>query len=103
MDTYEGRARLEWWANRSTSLGGFDVRVTACATDSGWTCEAILDGPLSAEHQEVFHVLMQADPVFTLCFDEGSEILVDVADVAAAGDGGRLAFTVCELAESGSP
>ncbi|MFD5149290.1 hypothetical protein [Streptomyces sp. NPDC058401] len=99
MDTYQGCARLEWWANRSMSLGGFDVRVTARATGSDWTCEAILEGPLSADDQEVFDFLMQADPVFTLHFDEGSEILVNVA-MAMAGDGGRLALTVYEPAES---
>ncbi|MFF0740484.1 hypothetical protein ACFYVL_08775 [Streptomyces sp. NPDC004111] len=100
MDTYEGRARLEWWANRSTILGGFDVRVTACAAGSDWTCEAILDGPLSADQQEVFDLLMQADPVFTLHFDEGSEILVNVA---AARGGGRLALTVYEPTASVGP
>lgn len=73
------------------------MRVTARATGSDWTCEAILEGPLSVDDQEVFNFLMQADPVFTLHFDEGSAILVNVA---MAGDGGRLALTVYEPAES---
>lgn len=100
MDTHEGGARLEGWANRSTSRGRFDVRVTARATDGGRPVRSDLDGPHSADHHEVFDGLMQADPVFTLCCDEGSGILVDVA---VAGDGGRLALPVCEPAESGSP
>ncbi|MEU1784173.1 hypothetical protein ABZ545_32560 [Streptomyces abikoensis] len=97
MDTHEGLARLEWWVNHSTSLGGFDVRVMACATSGSWTYDAVLDGPLPEEHQEVFDLLMQADPVFTLHFDEGSEIVVHVASV---GDGSRLALTAYEQAES---
>ncbi|GAA0416859.1 hypothetical protein [Streptomyces luteireticuli] len=96
MDTYEGSARLEWWANRSTSPGGYDVRVTACATRSGWTCDAVLEGPLPEDHQEGFGGLMQIDPVFTLRFDEGGEILVNVV---TAGHGGRLALTAHEPAE----
>ncbi|MFC4516357.1 hypothetical protein [Streptomyces ehimensis] len=96
MDTYEGLARLEWWVNRSTSLGGFDVHVTARATSSGWTCDAVFPGPLPEDHREAFDLLMQADPIFTLHFDEGSEILVHVASVR---DGGHLALTAYEQAE----
>ncbi|MGW1196984.1 hypothetical protein ACWD4B_14285 [Streptomyces sp. NPDC002536] len=97
MDTYEGPAGLEWQANRSTILGGFNVSVTACATGSGWTCDAVLEDPLPEDHQESFDVLVQVDPVFTLRFDEGSEILVNVV---TAEHGGRLTLTAYESAES---
>ncbi|MCD9194771.1 hypothetical protein [Streptomyces albireticuli] len=95
MDAHEGPARLEWWGNSSTSLGGFDVRVTVRAVDGDWTCDAILDGPPPEEHREVFDALMGADPVFTLRFDGDAGILVDVASV---GNGDRLVLTAHEQA-----
>ncbi|UQI45604.1 hypothetical protein M1P56_15215 [Streptomyces sp. HU2014] len=69
--------------------------MTARAADGEWTCDAVLDGPLPEERQEVFDALVQADPVFTLHFGEGGEILVDVV---AAGDGARLVLTAHEPA-----
>ena len=37
MESYEGNAALEWWANRSSCLGGFGIRVTiTTGSDSGW-------------------------------------------------------------------
>jgi hypothetical protein len=90
---------LEWRANRSTCLGRLGVRVTVRVTGNDWTCDAILDPPLSAEDQEGFDLLMELDPLFTLCFDEGSTFQVNVV---AAGDDGRLILTACqaEAAES---
>ncbi|MEZ0091781.1 hypothetical protein [Streptacidiphilus sp. EB129] len=97
MDSYQGAATLEWWADGSTCLGEFDVQVSVCVADGNWACEAEL-GPerLSDGHREVFDLLMDLDPVFTLRFDEGTEILVNVL---RAGDGQRLALTVYEPAE----
>ncbi|GLW59554.1 hypothetical protein [Kitasatospora phosalacinea] len=97
MDSYEGPARLEWWANGSTCLGEFDVQVSIRPADDNWVCDALL-GPelLSDDRREVFDRLMDLDPVFTLRFHEGSEILVNVVK---ARDGERLAVTVCESAE----
>ncbi|MEU2788952.1 hypothetical protein [Streptomyces sp. NPDC007100] len=96
MDTYEGIATLEWWANRSTSLGGFDVRVTISATNDNWTCDATHVTPLTNDDQDVFDTLMQLDPVFTLHFDETNQILVNVAPTK---DTDHLTLTAYEPAE----
>ncbi|WP_051778780.1 hypothetical protein [Kitasatospora phosalacinea] len=67
------------------------------AADGNWVCDAVL-GPelLSDDLREVFDLLMDLDPVFTLRFHEGSEILVNAVK---ARDGERMAITVCESAE----
>ncbi|MFD3499387.1 hypothetical protein ACFWWT_30235 [Streptomyces sp. NPDC058676] len=90
MNIHEGTATLEWWANRSTCLSRLGVRVTVRVTGSEWTCDAILDPPVSAEDREGFDFLMELDPLFTLRFDEGSTFLVNVV---AAGTDGRLILT----------
>lgn len=90
MDSYEGTATLEWWANRSTCLGRFGVRVVVRITGNDWTCDAISEPPLSAEDQESFDFLMELDPLFTLHLDEESMPLVKVV---AAGADGRLFLT----------
>ncbi|MFB7288788.1 hypothetical protein [Actinacidiphila glaucinigra] len=97
MDSHVGAATLEWWANRSTCLGSFDVRVEVGVTGSVWTCGARLSDPLHGERKEVFDFLMALDPVFTLRFDARSSLLVDVA---VAGEGGRLVLTAYEAEES---
>ncbi|MFD0355231.1 hypothetical protein ACFVHW_16055 [Streptomyces sp. NPDC127110] len=91
MDSYQGTATLEWWANESTCLGEFDVQVSVCVVGDDWVCDAML-GPerLSDDHREVFDLLLDLDSVFTLRFDESSEILVNVVRV---GDSGHLALT----------
>jgi hypothetical protein len=97
MDSYQGAATLEWWANGSTCLGEFDVQVHVCVTDGNWACDAELDPErLSDDHCEVLDLLMGLDPVFTLRFDEGSEILVNVL---RAGDSRRLTLTAYEPTE----
>lgn len=99
MDSYEGTATLEWWANRSTCLGRLGVRVAVRVTGNDWTCDAVLEPPLSAEDQENFDFLMKLDPLFTLRLDEGSMLLVNVA---AAGEDGRLILTAYETEEAES-
>ncbi|MFJ8212156.1 hypothetical protein [Streptomyces sp. NPDC096033] len=91
MDSYQGAATLEWWASKSTCLGAFDVQVSVSVADDDWVCDATL-GPerLSDDHREVFDLLMDLDPVFTLRFDETNEILVNVVRVA---DSEHLALT----------
>lgn len=91
MDSYQGTATLEWWASESTCLGEFDVQVSVCVVGDDWVCDAML-GPerLSDDHREVFDLLLDLDSVFTLRFDESSEILVNVVRV---GDSGHLALT----------
>ncbi|MFC1408575.1 hypothetical protein ACEZCY_04680 [Streptacidiphilus sp. N1-12] len=106
MDSWEGAAELEWWANRITCLDGIGVRVTVCVSGDDWTCDAVFDPPLSRDAQEGFDFLMELDPLFTLRFDEegtmpteirsfdgGSTILVDVS---VTEDQGRLSLAAFE-------
>jgi hypothetical protein len=70
------------------------VRVAVRVTGNGWTCEAIVEPPLSAEDRDSFDFLMKLDPLFTLRFDEENALLVNVA----AGDDGRLVLTAYQAA-----
>ncbi|MFI0939705.1 hypothetical protein [Streptomyces sp. NPDC021020] len=98
MDNFEGTATLEWWANRSTCLARLGVRVTARATGNNWTCDAVLEPPLTAEERENFDFLTALDPLFTLRFGEDGMLHVHVA--AAEGDGRlTLAAYQAEAAE----
>ncbi|WP_370093309.1 hypothetical protein [Streptacidiphilus sp. MAP12-20] len=96
MDSWAGIATLEWWANRSTCLGTFGARATIRVTAADWMSAAVLDPPLSDDDREVFGLLMDLDPVFTLRFEEGSTLLVNVVDGHEEG----LALTAYE-AEAG--
>ncbi|MFG1810111.1 hypothetical protein [Streptomyces sp. NPDC049040] len=100
MDSHEGTAALEWWANSSTCLARTDVRVVVRVTGDDWTCGARFELPLSAEDREGFDFLMVLDPVFTLRFDDGSMLHVDV--VMAGDEDGRLLLTACQAA-AGEP
>ena len=42
MDQYEGRGRLDWWANSSTLLGSAEVTVVITASDTEWNARAQL-------------------------------------------------------------
>lgn len=99
MDSYEGTATLEWWANRSTCLGRFGVRVEVGVTGSGWTCGAALEPSLTGEDRESFDFLMALDPLFTLRFDEETVLHVNVA-VTEDGGGLTLAAYEAEAAEA---
>ncbi|WP_225844896.1 hypothetical protein [Streptomyces sp. HPF1205] len=90
MDSYEGTATLEWWANQSTCLARFGVRVAVGVTGNDWTCDATFEPSLTGEDQEGFDFLMALDPLFTLRFDEESMLHVNVV---AAADDGRLTLT----------
>ncbi|MFI6703843.1 hypothetical protein ACIBJC_33735 [Streptomyces sp. NPDC050509] len=90
MDSYEGTATLEWWANRSTCLSRFGVRVAVRVADNHWTCNANLEPLLSAESRESFTFLMQLDPHFTLRFDDDGTLLVNVVETGVEG---RLILT----------
>lgn len=63
------------------------MRVAVRATGDDWSCEAVLGPPLSDEDREGFEFLVKLEPLFTLCFDEESMLLVHVV---AAADDGRL-------------
>jgi hypothetical protein len=79
VDSYEGTAALEWWANGSTCLGRFRVSVAVRVSEGSWTCEAVFEPPLSVEDRETFDSLTQLDPHFLLRFDDGAAALpVDV-------------------------
>ncbi|WP_186768009.1 hypothetical protein [Streptomyces qinzhouensis] len=98
MDSFQGTATLDWWANGSLRLGGYEVQVTVGVAGDEWACEAAFGPePRSDEDREGFDFLMDLDPVFTLRFDEGSEILVNVR---RTGDAGRLVLTAFEASES---
>ncbi|MEU9131512.1 hypothetical protein AB0D08_25965 [Kitasatospora sp. NPDC048540] len=92
MDTYHGTGTLEWWANRSTCLGGYEVDLDIRVDEGGWTCAAALPAALTEDEREGFAFLMALDPVFTLRLEDGSSILVDVE---ADGDARRLGLSVC--------
>jgi len=49
MDTYEGPARLEWWANPATCLGSIDVRVLVVSDEAGWRVSAAVASPMTSE------------------------------------------------------
>ncbi|MFJ9026785.1 hypothetical protein ACIRPU_43685 [Streptomyces sp. NPDC102259] len=98
MDSYEGSAALEWWANRSTCLGRFRVRVVVRSGDA-WTCEASPESPLGAEDRESFDFLMELDPCFPLRFDDTSALLVDVVEAGAE----RLILTAAETVSVQTP
>ncbi|MFE7268280.1 hypothetical protein ACFU9B_40825 [Streptomyces sp. NPDC057592] len=85
MDSYEGTATLEWWANQSTCLSRLGVRVAVRVVGNHWTCNADFEPLLPAGKRENFTILRQLDPHFTLRFDEESTLLVNVAEAGAQG------------------
>jgi hypothetical protein len=91
MDRYEGPARLEWWANRSTCLGSVDVELTVAVDAAGWQVSAAFASQLDEDEQEGWSFLMDLDPYFTLRLleDEGATIDVGVVE----GADGRLTLT----------
>ncbi|MEU6852626.1 hypothetical protein ABZ901_22215 [Actinacidiphila alni] len=95
MDSYEGTAALEWWANRSTCLGEFTVRVAIRVSGDDWTCAAHLEPPLSAEDRESFDFLMELEPVFLLRLDDDGALPVTVA-AAPSGEATHLVLTAFE-------
>ena len=78
MDTYEGAAHLEWWANRSTCLCSASVRVVVLSDDSGWHVSATLAPPLTAEEREGWMFLVALSPYFTLRFADDKDATIDV-------------------------
>lgn len=80
MDRYEGPARLEWWANRSTCFGSVDVELSVTAGADGWHASTVFAAPLDDDDREGWSFLMDLSPYFTLRLleDEGSTIDVKV-------------------------
>ncbi|MBM9504568.1 hypothetical protein [Actinacidiphila acididurans] len=100
MDSYQGLATLEWWANGSTCLFDLAVRVEVRVTGADWRCSAFPAEPLSAVAVEAFDFLMALDPVFTLRFEDDGTIVVH-----AMAEDERLTLTLSEPAtgQAGRP
>lgn len=78
MDTYEGAARLEWWANRATCLCSANVHVVIVRDDSGWHVSATFVTPLTSEEREGWTFLIALSPYYTLRFDDDEDATIDV-------------------------
>jgi hypothetical protein len=91
MDRYEGPARLEWWANRSTCLGSAEVELSVTTDACGWHASAAFAWQLDSDEREGRSFLMALDPHFTLRLlkDEGATIEVGVEEEPD----GRLTLT----------
>ncbi|MFD0691406.1 hypothetical protein [Actinomadura fibrosa] len=86
MDTYEGAARLEWWANRHTCLCSVNVHVVIVSDASGWRISATLIPPLTGEERESWMFLVALSPYFTLRFDDDENATINVR-VEEPGEG----------------
>lgn len=91
MDSYEGPARLEWWANRSTCLGSAEVELSVTADDCGWHTSAAFAWQLDSDELEGWSFLMALDPHFTLRLLEDRSATIEVG-VEEKPDG-RLKLT----------
>lgn len=78
MDTYEGGARLEWWANRNTCLCSLDVHVVIVSDDAGCRVSATFASPPTAEEREGWTFLLALSPYWTLRFDADEDTAIDV-------------------------
>jgi hypothetical protein len=93
MDRYDGRAALEWWANRSTCLGSLDVHLTTTVVSSNWSATATALRPWTVDERDCFGFLMALDPVFTLRLADDGTILVRVTEPDGAGQLHLTEFT----------
>ncbi|WP_129766748.1 hypothetical protein [Streptomyces sp. L-9-10] len=88
MDRYEGTARLEWWANRSTCLARISVRIVPTVGSGTW--DAAASPPLDRDAREDVQLLIEASPYFTLRFEDDSATEVEVVH---SGDINHLRLT----------
>ncbi|BCJ67569.1 hypothetical protein [Polymorphospora rubra] len=82
MDSFEGRCRLDWWANSSTLLGSIEVDVVITDADEGnWAAHGCLVSD-NDEDRDDFAFLCNLDPVFMLRFaDENMfDVIVNPAE-----------------------
>ncbi|MER7276657.1 hypothetical protein ABT369_19660 [Dactylosporangium sp. NPDC000244] len=77
METFEGRAWLEWWANSSTLLGSVEVAVVITTSGAGWDAHGFLASD-NDEDRDGFAFLCDLDPVFMLRFEDESTVAVTV-------------------------
>ncbi|MGW1154777.1 hypothetical protein ACWD45_26265 [Streptomyces rubiginosohelvolus] len=69
MDRFVGQSRLEWWANRSTCLGTYDIAITVTVdADGEWRATGRQATALDASERESWDFLMEMDPHFSLAF-----------------------------------
>ncbi|MFD4116800.1 hypothetical protein ACFWSJ_25515 [Streptomyces niveus] len=77
MNSREGTAHLEWWANPSTCLVRIPVKVTSTPGGAAWN--AALPPGIDGEARESVQDLIDADPFCTLHFGDGSAVNVEAA------------------------
>lgn len=95
MDRFEGRCWLDWQANSSTVIGGFEASVVITPTESGWDAHGHL---LAGDDEHVFFTFLRdMDPVFTLRFEDGSTFQVTLTET------GDRQFTLTEYAGPALP
>ncbi|MGW7096006.1 hypothetical protein [Streptomyces sp. NPDC054874] len=69
MDRFEGRARLEWWANHATCLEEYDIDITATVDAVGkWRATERHATALEAPQREGWDFLVEMDPHFSIAF-----------------------------------
>jgi hypothetical protein len=77
VDRVEARCWLDWCANRSTVLGSVEVDVVITSDGGTWKAQGRL---VKAEDEELegLAFLRDLDDLFTLRFEDGSDIPVIV-------------------------
>jgi hypothetical protein len=78
-DQLNSIAWLEWWANGSTLLARFQVRVTISHRGDGWAAFGRLAEGVDPKE---FEFMCEIDPVFRLLFPDESTIAVEVLPIA---------------------
>jgi len=97
MTGHESLAHLEWWANLSTCLMRIPVRLTTAPGGGAWDATASPD--LGRQAGDDLQLLIAADPVFTLRFEDGSDTKVVVEH---SGDLARLHLKIPRNPADGS-
>ena len=97
MDQFEGRCWLDWQANSSLIISGFEASVVITPTESGWDAHGqLLASYVEGEGEvELFTFLRDIDPVFRLRFEDGSTFQVTLTET------GDRRFTLTETFPTG--
>ena len=90
MERFEGRCRLEWWANSRTLLGSEDADVVITPSGAGWNAYGRLVTD-DDQARDGFLSLCRLDPVAALRFPDESTVAVTVHPAV-----GRGRFTLTE-------
>ncbi|MER5465659.1 hypothetical protein ABT010_34265 [Streptomyces sp. NPDC002668] len=99
MNSREGIAHLEWWANASTCLARIPVRVTSALGNTAWNVAVppALDG--DDDDGESIQLLIDASPFFTLRFEDDSTTEVEATH---SGDINCLRLSAGSRPDSGA-